>query len=78
MCVTLYVNYAICLTVLTITKFFIYRQKRNRFTNTENKRAVTSGERGKGVGKIGEGDQETQITMYMIDKLQGYIAQAGK
>ena len=36
---------------------------------------VTSGERIGGWGKIGEGDEEVQTTMYQINKLQGYIVQ---
>ena len=38
---------------------------------------VTSGEREEGKGKIGVGNWEMQITMYKIDKLQGYIVQSG-
>ena len=53
----------------------MYMQNRNRLTDIENKRVVTSWERERGRGKIGVGDEEVQTTMYKIDKQQGYIVQ---
>ena len=37
--------------------------------DTENKLAVSRGERTRGTGKTGEGDQEIQTTLYKIKKL---------
>ena len=39
---------------------------------------VTSGEREEESGKISEGDEEVQTTMYKINKLQEYIVQNGE
>ena len=46
------------------------KKNRNRFTNTENKPVVTSGEEEGRRDKIGV---EVTTTMYKIDKQQEYI-----
>ena len=51
----------------------LIQQNRNRLTDIENKLVVTRGEREVGRGKMGVGDKEVQITVYKINKLQGYI-----
>ena len=39
---------------------------------------VANGKREGGRGKIGVGDSEAQVTMYKINKLQGYLVQHGE
>ena len=45
--------------------------KKNKFTNTENKLVVASGAR----DRLGVGDSEVKSTMYKINKLQGHRVQ---
>ena len=44
-------------------------------TDTKNKFVVTSGKREGMRSKIGEGESETQTTMFEINNLQGYIVE---
>ena len=43
------------------------KQNRNRLIGVKNKLVVARGEAGRGMGKIGEGDQEVKISSYKIN-----------
>ena len=49
--------------------------KRTRLTDTQNKRAVSGGERERGRGNTGVGESEAQTIIYKVSKLQGHFVQ---
>ena len=53
----------------------MYRTKQKQTYRYREQIIVTSGEREEDRGKMGVGKCQTQITIYKINKLQGYIEQ---